>query len=58
MKVSLMQYTDLWNIFAPVTLQDIVPPCHKKNKHTLDNLHSKRPMIVPVFYTVKNLAHP
>jgi len=33
----------------PVTVQDIVPPRHKKNEHTPDNLHGKCPMIVPVF---------
>ena len=33
----------------PVTVQDIVPPCHK-NEHTPDNLRGKCPMIVPVFF--------
>ena len=33
------------------TVQDILPPCHKNNKHTLDNLRDKCPTIIPVFFT-------
>ena len=39
-------------IYGVVTVQDIVPPHHKKNEHTPDNLRGKCPMIVPVFFTV------
>ena len=35
----------------PVTVQDIVPPCRNKNEHTLDNLHGKCLMAVPIFFT-------
>ena len=31
-----------------VTVQDVVPPHRMKNKHTLDKLRGKCPMIVPV----------
>ena len=34
----------------PVTVQDIVPPCCNKNEHTLDNLHGKCLMAVPIFF--------
>ena len=35
----------------PVTVQDIVSPRRKNNEYTLDNLHGKCPMIIPVFFT-------
>ena len=37
-------------LLPPITVQDIVPPRRKKNKHTPDNLRGKCPMIVPVFF--------
>jgi len=47
-KVSSTRCTDLQSIFS---VQDIVPSCRQKNKHTLDNLRGKCPTIVPVFFT-------
>ena len=43
-------YISMEYLLPPVTVQDIVPPRRKKNKHTLDNLRGKRPMIVPVCF--------
>jgi len=43
-------YRSMEYLLPPVTVQDIVPPLRKKNKHTPDNLHGKCPMIVPVFF--------
>ena len=42
-------YRSVEYLLPPVTVQDIMPPRHKKNEHTLDNLCGKCPMIVPVF---------
>ena len=57
-RVPCAQYTkrstrciDLHVSSPPVTVQDILPPCHKKNELTLDNLCGKCLMIVPVFFT-------
>jgi len=43
-------YRSMEYLLPPVTVQDIVAPCRKKNKHTPDNLRGKCPMIVPVFF--------
>jgi len=43
-------YRSLEYLLSPVTVQDIVPPRHKKNKHTPDNLCGKCPMIFPFFF--------
>ena len=45
-------YRSMEYLLPPVTVQDIVPPCRKKNKHTPDNLLGKCLMIVPFFFTV------
>jgi len=43
-------HTDLRSIFSPITVQDIMPPRHKKNEHTLDNLRGICLTIVPVLF--------
>jgi len=43
-------YRSMEYLLFPVTVQDIVPPCRKKNERTPDSLHGKCPMIVPVFF--------
>ena len=48
-RVSAM-YRSMEYLLPPLTVQDIMPPCHK-NKHTPDNLRGKCPMIVPFFYS-------
>jgi len=41
-------------LLPPVTVQDIVPPRHKMNEHTPDNLRGKCPMIVPFFFFLQS----
>jgi len=47
---SSTQCTDRRSTFPTSHCTGYRAPRHKKNEHTLDNLHGKCPMVVPFFF--------